>query len=139
MYERFISCMKSIGSTYKEITSVGNQVHMLLIEKKVKDMQPLQMQVMKLLEELQQKEAEIASLLPSGSVEEVMLTSSEREYVEALVAEIRREEQNARQVLKRNQYALQLQISITENIVDCISDMHMEQHHNSQLFVNELL
>ncbi|MDG4656186.1 hypothetical protein P6P90_02450 [Ectobacillus antri] len=139
MYERFTSCMKNICSIYKEIANVGNQIHILLIEKKVKDIQPLQMQVMKLLEELQHKEIELASLLPDGSVEKIMLTSSEREYVETLVTEIRREEQNARQVLKRNQYALQLQISITENIVDCISEMHMEQHHNSQVFVNELL
>jgi hypothetical protein len=141
MYKEVYENLLNIYSCYQQVADLGKQIYSLLKEKKMRDVQPLQVTQMKKLEDLKKAQEAFLTLLPKGHLSDILptFTEQERTLVNAVVVDIKKIEQQTKDILVQNQYYLQMQITVTESIVDCISEMNAERNHHSQLFMNELL
>ena len=66
-------------------------------------------------------------------------SQEEIEKMEELQKNLSELEGNAKMILLKNQYYLNVLLKTTESIVDSVSEYNLEKNNNSQIFMNELL
>ncbi|MFX3622736.1 MAG: hypothetical protein ACE3JP_01500 [Ectobacillus sp.] len=150
MYMSLYDKLSDISKVYREIEETGITIYTYLKEKKLHDIQPLHVLQLKKTEELKEKQQVFEQLLiqycsdkniEKPNVKQLFpyFTEQEAKQMQELLEETTQAERAAKQISTKNQHYLQVLITTTEAMVDCISELNMERNHNSQMFMNELL
>ncbi|AIW85966.1 hypothetical protein bwei_3350 [Bacillus mycoides] len=146
LYEKLVIIQKA----YENIQTLGEQIYENLKNKNVNAVQKLQVEQLQYIEGVKglsrSFEEMVVQLCKEKKIEPLRMRSlflcfsqEEIEKMEELQKNLSELEGNAKMILLKNQYYLNVLLKTTESIVDSVSEYNLEKNNNSQIFMNELL
>ncbi|WP_305454999.1 hypothetical protein [Bacillus mycoides] len=146
LYEKLVIIQKA----YENIQTLGEQIYENLKHKNVNAVQKLQVEQLQYIEGVKglsrSFEEMVVQLCKEKKIEPLRMRSlflyfsqEEIEKMEELQKNLSELEGNAKMILLKNQYYLNVLLKTTESIVDSVSEYNLEKNNNSQIFMNELL
>ncbi|MGG0707516.1 hypothetical protein [Bacillus paramobilis] len=146
LYEKLVIIQKA----YENIQALGEQIYENLKHKNVNAVQKLQVEQLQYIDGLKKLSSSFEEIVvqfcKEKGVESFRVSAlfsyfshEEIEKMEKLQKNITELEENAKMILLKNQYYLNVLLKTTESIVDSVSEYNLERNNNSQIFMNELL